>query len=101
MLWRDVVYLITQVEGENDIGDPIMDDGNPREVFANKRSVRQSEFYQAAQAGLRPELMFEVRSVEYQGEPKLRYDSRDYRIIRTYEKDSETIELICAGLVSD
>jgi SPP1 family predicted phage head-tail adaptor len=101
MLWRDVVYLITQVEGENEMGDPTTVDSDPRRVYANKKSVRQSEFYQAAQAGLRPELMFEVRSVEYQGEPKLRYGGKDYRIIRTYEKDSETIELICAGLVSD
>lgn len=101
MLWRDVIYLIAQVEGENEMGDPILVDGEPRQVFANKKSVRQSEFYQAAMVGLRPELMFEVRTAEYQDEPKLRYNGKDYRIIRTYEKDSETIELICGGLVSD
>ena len=101
MLWRDVIHLIAQVDGENEMGDPTTADGDPRQVYANKKSVRQSEFYQAAMVGLRPELMFEVRTVEYQGEPKLEYDGKEYRIIRTYEKDSETIELICAGLVSD
>ena len=101
MLWRDVIYLIAQVEGENEMGDPTTVDGDPRRVYANKKSVRQSEFYQAAMVGLRPELMFEVRTAEYQDEPKLRYNGKDYRIIRTYEKDSETIELICGGLVSD
>lgn len=101
MFWRDVVYLIAQVDGENEMGDPIMVDGDPRQVFANKRSIRQSEFYQAAMAGLRPEFMFEVRTAEYQGEPKLEYDGKEYRIIRTYDKGGETTELVCAGLVSD
>lgn len=100
MLWRDTVGLISLVPGQNEYGDPVMVEGPPRTVYANKRSIRQSEFYQAAQAGLRPEIMFEVRSAEYQGEPKLVYDGTTYRIIRTYDR-GEVTELICTGLVSD
>lgn len=98
--WSDVIYLIGVVDGYNEVGDPIVGDGPPRMVYANKRSIRQSEFYQAMQAGLKPEIMFEVRSAEFRGEGKLRWQDDDYTIIRSYDK-GEVTELICSGLVGD
>lgn len=98
--WSDEIELVPLVEGTNSVGDPVLVDGEPRRVYANRRSVRQSEFYQAMQTGLRPELMFEIRSAEYQGEPKLRYGDTEYNIIRTYDK-GEIMELVCGGLVGD
>jgi SPP1 family predicted phage head-tail adaptor len=98
MLFRDVVDLLSVTTTENSIGDTIETE-TPRQVFANKKSIRQSEFYQAAMTDLRPELMFEVRTIEYDDEPKLKYDSKTYNIIRTYSKNGEITELICSGLV--
>ena len=46
---------------ENDIGESVPVE-TKRRVMADKQSVRQSEFYQAAIAGLGPEVMFVVRS---------------------------------------
>ena len=71
MLFRDVVKLISVTVTENDMGD-IIETPTEREVFADKQSIRQSEFYQAAATGLRPELMFAVRSIDYNQEPKLK-----------------------------
>lgn len=99
MLFRDVVKLISNTVTENDIGDPV-EVPVKREVFADKQSIRQSEFYQAAATGLRPELMFVVRSIDYEGEPKLKYNGKEYTIIRTYDKDGELTELVCQGVVN-
>ena len=99
MLFRDVVKLISINVTENDMGD-IIETPVEREVFADKQSIRQSEFYQAAATGLRPELMFVVRSIDYNGEQKLKYNSKEYTIIRTYDKDGELTELICQGVVN-
>lgn len=99
MLFRDVIDLVAVTNGENDIGD-IVETETPRQVYANKKSIRQTEFYQAMAAGLRPEIMFEVRYAEYAGEPKLRHAGKTYNIIRTYTKNDEMIELICSGLVT-
>lgn len=99
MLFRDVVELISVTTTENDMGD-IIETQTEREVYADKQSIRQSEFYQAAATGLRPELMFVVRSIDYEGEPKLKYNGKEYTIIRTYDKDGELIELICQGVVN-
>lgn len=70
------------------------------EVFANKRAVRQSEFYAAANVGLKPELMFEINSHEFDGHSKVKYDSVVYEILRTYDK-GEVMELTIAGQVGD
>lgn len=98
MLWRDTVELISITTTENEMGDPVQTE-TPRTVFANKKSIRQSEFYQAMATDLKPEIMFEVRSDEYQGETKLRYDGKGYTIIRTYTKNDEIMELVCQGTV--
>jgi SPP1 family predicted phage head-tail adaptor len=102
MLFRDVVKLISVTTTENDMGD-VIETPVEREVFADKQSIRQSEFYQAAATGLRPELMFVVRSIDYNQEPKLKHGDKDktYTIIRTYEKDGELIELVCQGVVNN
>ena len=99
MLFRDVIKLVSVTFVENDMGDlaPIY---AKREVFADKKSVRQNEFYQAAATGLKPELMFVIRTIEYEQEPKLEFNSKTYTIIRAYDKDGELTELICQGLVN-
>lgn len=99
--WSDIVYFDTEpTETETDLGDIIITPGESRAVFANKKSVRQTEFYQAQANGLRPELMFEVRSIEYANESKLTYNDKTYSIIRVYENSSEITELVCSGIVN-
>ena len=99
MLFKDVINLISINVTENDMGDSI-ETPDKRQVFADKKSVRQNEFYQAASTGLKPELMFVVRTIEYNQEPILEFNSKTYTITRTYEKDGELTELICQGLVN-
>jgi SPP1 family predicted phage head-tail adaptor len=98
MLFRDVINLIAITNSENEIGD-IVETETSIQVFANKKSIRQSEFYQAAATGLKPELMFEIRAIEYDEQKRLTYNSKPYNIIRTHSKNGEIIELICSGLV--
>lgn len=100
MFFKDVINLIEITSTINDIGDTIEQE-NKTEVFADKQSIRQSEFYQAAATGLKPELMFVVRSIDYNQQSKLEYKSKTYTIIRTYEKDGELIELVCQGVVNN
>lgn len=98
-MFRDVLELfgVTQVD---DGGGGLTETETSRQVFANRKSVRSSEFYQAAAAGLKPEIVFEIRAVEYQDEPRLSYAGKVYQIIRTYSKDGELLELVCSRAVS-
>jgi SPP1 family predicted phage head-tail adaptor len=98
MMWRDVVQLVRLDYLNDEYGDQQYI-RLPITVFANKKSVRQSEFYQALATGLKPEIMFEVRSLEYTGQENLIYNLKEYVIIRTYSKNDEITELVCSGLV--
>ena len=99
MNWRDTIKLIGITYTENAMGD-IIETATETEVFANKKSIRQTEHYQAMAIGLKPEIMFEVRSVDYAGQKKLKYDSKEYVIIREFSKNGEITELVCEGLVN-
>lgn len=99
MLWRDVIDLVSETYSENEMGD-IISNETKRQVFTNKKSISQTEFYQAAATGLKPELKFEVRTIEYDGEPKLSFNNKTYSILRVFDKNGETTELICSGLVN-
>ncbi|MEG0086611.1 MAG: phage head closure protein [Niameybacter sp.] len=68
-----------------------------KEVFAEKRSVKQSEFYQAHAQGLKPEIVFVIHPSEYEEQKGVRYKNKQYRVIRTYEKDYENLELVVTG----
>lgn len=66
------------------------------EVFAEKKSVRQSEFYAAAAVGLKPELVFLVDEQDFtlagteQYDPtEIIYNERHYNIIRTFCKGAD------------
>jgi SPP1 family predicted phage head-tail adaptor len=100
MLFRDVIELVNVTESINDMGD-IVNSQTTRTVFANKKSIRQSEFYQAFATGLKPELMFQIRQADYNHEPKLIFNSKTFQIIRVFSKNDEIIELVCEGLVNE
>lgn len=101
MLFREVINLISITDSTNDLGDAIKVQTKRENIFADKQSIRQSEFYQAAAVGLKPELTFIIRSCEYNQEHMLEYNSKTYNIIRTYEKEDEFIELICQGVINN
>lgn len=79
------------------------EDDNPkrepqeRTVLAGEKSVRSTEFYQAAASDMRPEIVFVPWKREYQGELVVKYQGQEYKVIRTYEPNKEEIELVCSG----
>lgn len=99
-MYDDIGYLISETEAENTIGDTIRTPES-RLIYINRKGVRQSEHYQAAAVGLKPELMFEMRRSEYDGETKFKYQDKTYEIIRIHEKDQDFIEVVCEGKVNE
>ena len=71
-------------------------------VYATECSVRQSEFFAAAQAGLRSDFMLLLQNAaDYHGEQFVEKDGKRYEIYRTYCRPSEQIELYCTQKVAD
>jgi len=98
-MFDDVVYLVTKSVDVSDVGDAVPT-YTQRMVFATKKSIRQSEFYQAQSIGLAPEIMFLIRTEEYNGEETLINDNKEYSISRPYQKRGMT-EITCTRIVGD
>lgn len=72
-------------------------------VFVQPRGVYQSEFYNAAQLGLKPSItLFISNKADYSGEKVLEYEGREYDVIRTdWNAQRDGISLICEERVKN
>ncbi len=94
---NDIIELISFKNEVNKVGNTIKTK-TYRKIFANKKSITQNEFYQAERVGLKPQLRFEVYSIEYRNELLAKYKEVEYKIIRTYKTSADKIELILEGV---
>lgn len=102
--WTESIKLVKTLEsGENsqDSTGAFLNTKTYREIFANIKSIRQAEYYQANAIGIQPAFMFEIRFCEYEGERLLVHNDIEYNIIRTYTKNREIIELVCTKFIAD
>lgn len=67
------------------------------DVFAQPRGVYQSEFYNAAQAGLHPSVTFRLTyKGDYHGERVVIWEGTEYTVIRAdWTAQRDYIDLIC------
>lgn len=74
-----------------------------REVYVQPRGVYQSEFYNAAQNGLRPSLaLFIANKEDYQDETLLVYEGKKYAVIRVdWSAQRDGVSLVCEEKVGD
>ena len=97
MYWRDVVTLKAVTEGRDA-------DGFPKEtitettVFADVSSTKRSEFYAARQAGISLALTVKLRAADYDGQERLSYEGKEYKVERAYTEAREYYELNCLVL---
>ena len=107
MRYNKVIQLISTEIPLDEYGNPATDEfGNPiknkteKKVFANENSIGSSEYYNAASEGLRPEVKFEIRTVEYDSEKEIKYNGDIYNIIQSQSMGEKTI-LTCEKVNAD
>jgi len=91
MRWTDIITLITATRRLSENGIPVSSGETYRNVRAVKKSTGHKDFLDAYKAGLKAELLFDVRSVEYNGEKLLEHEGKRYRIYKTYLKGTDGI----------
>lgn len=74
-----------------------------RDVYVQPRGVYNSEFYNAAQTGLKPSLtLYLTNKADYHGETVLSFEGRKYDVIRTdWSAQRDGISLICQEKVEN
>ena len=77
-------------------------DGYPKEkitettVFADVSSTKRSEFYAARQAGISLALTVKLRAADYNGQERLSFEGKEYKVERAYTEAREYYELNCS-----
>jgi SPP1 family predicted phage head-tail adaptor len=73
------------------------------EVFVQPRGVYQSEFYNAAQLGLKPSVTLVIANREdYNDQKELEYEGKDYDVIRAdWSAQRDSISLVCEERVNN
>lgn len=96
MEYSEIIYLVNEVEGEDDIGNQITSSFTTTKCYAKKQSVRTLEFYNATMVGLNPTCEFVVKRLNYNGQNELEWNNERYSIIRTIDpKNKFDIVLVC------
>lgn len=97
MQYSEIIYLINEVMGEDDIGNTITSSFTSTKCYAKKQSLRTNEFYNAAMVGLTPSCEFVVKRLNYNGQNELEWNNERYEIIRTVDpKNKFDIVLVCS-----
>lgn len=76
--------LISQGWTEDEIGEQIPVETRTT-ILCGLKSIGRSEFYGAAQSGLKPEIVFVIHECEYGGEQKVEFEGARYKVLRTYQ----------------
>lgn len=98
-MYNEVIKLVsyTDTEDIDEYGD-VITIRNERPVFAMVKSVGMKEFYQAQSLGLKPEIVFVLSDyLEYSEEKEVIYKDVVYKVLRTYMKSSNELEITCTG----
>ena len=97
MEYSEIIYLINEVEQEDEIGNTITSSFTSTKCYAKKQSVRQNEFYNATMVGLTPSCEFVVKRLNYSGQNELEWNNERYAVIRTIDpKNKFDIVLVCS-----
>ena len=89
---NDVITLISQTYAQNDYGVQIPTE-TTRDIYCDVKSISQREFYAAGEAGLKPELRFDVFAYDYNGEKLIEHNGNRYAVYRTYQASNNVLEL--------
>lgn len=99
-MFDSVIKLMKETNTINEYGDTVQT-FTERNVFAEVKSIGQTEFYQAEAVGLKPEIKFVLADfADYENEKQLKYTpfggvEEIYRVIRTY-RNKINLEIVCA-----
>ncbi len=93
-MYNDVITLLATTNTTNSIGDQV-ESPTRTDVFAEVRSIGMKEKYEALAVGLEPELTFVIADYyDYDNQQYIEYESVIYKVLRTYRKATNELEIV-------
>lgn len=98
-MFNSVITLIKTIPNGSvdEYGDPV-DVEVKRDLFCAILSIGQSEFYQAQTIGVKPQIKAVISDyLDYQDEQEAVVEGIRYKVLRTYRKMSNELEITLYG----
>lgn len=89
---NDVITLVSKTY-QNDTYGIERETVSTSSIYCDVRSITQTEFYEGAKVGMKPEYRFDVFVWDYDGQPEVIYDGVTYTVYRTYQASPDVLEL--------
>lgn len=97
MEYTEIIYLITKIKEEDDIGNIITSSESSKKCYAKKQSIRTNEFYNAIEVGITPSIELVIKKLNYSNEEEIEWNNERYSVIRTVDpKNKFDIVLVCS-----
>lgn len=100
MAYTEVIYLISKVYSQDDVGNVTSTD-TEKKTYAILKNVTTKEFYTAVESGITPTYEFQIRSTNYAGEEEIKYNGSYYHVIRAIRKSVLDIVLVVEKKAGD
>lgn len=98
---NDVLFFPVVTEVRDELNQVEEIEEYKRMAFCEKKSVPQSEFFEAGRSGIKASCVLIPNTLDYNGESKVRYKDKVYTVYRTYERADDRIELYCEVRAGD
>lgn len=102
-MYDGIATLVTyETDGFDQYGNKLVTE-KTRDVFVQPQGIYASEFYNAAQLGLKPSLsLYIANRADYDGEKVLRYQGTEYSVIRVdWKAQRDGITLVCEERINN
>ena len=86
---KDVITLVAVSSTRGTNGYKAVTETSTK-VYADKKSVTRSEFYEALRSGVEPTVVFELFTYDYANQKYVDYDGVRYKVVRAYSKGDMT-----------
>lgn len=97
-VYNEQITLVKLSQTKNELGDTV-ESQTERTIFCGVKSIGQSEFYQAAANGFKPELKFVIADYyDYDDEQEVIYQDKRYSVLRTYRSGTELEIVVHRGV---
>jgi len=93
-MWISICYLGVGDDVGNSLGEKFEQVTFGDYVFCDEKSIRMSEFYQAATTDYKPSITLTLKQADYAGQRYIQFEDEVYTMIRTYAVNSEDIEVV-------
>lgn len=101
-MFNEIITLVSAGTTTTNIYGDVITTEATADIFAELKSIGQTEFWQAQAAGFKPELKFVIQDYrDYDNQKIIEYDDVRYTVLRTYKTQSDQLEIVVKRGVDD